>query len=177
MRIRYRTSQFWKALSARPSRGQLALAQQTLIPELMTLFQKMQPSEQFHSLTIFERLIAEGEHDSDLLTAALLHDVGKTRSPLRIWERVLIVIARRLFPSQVVEWGKGQPRGWKRPFVVAEQHATWGAEMVAAAGASNVTVGIIRCHHKPQYSFSVPGTNHCPEEIMLFQLQALDQES
>ena len=175
MRIRYRVSQFIKAFYTHPTALQLDQARNVLGLALMRLFLQMQPSEQVHSLSIYEQFIADGERDPDLLTAALLHDVGKTRVPLHIWEKVIIVMARRLFLDRVREWGQGQPHGWKRPFVVAEQHAAWGAEMAAAAGASDVAVGIIRRHH--QRSFSLPETDQPPEEIMLLQLQTLDEES
>ena len=53
--------------------------------------------------------------------------------PLRPWERAWIVIGQGYPAARVSEWGQAEPRGWKRPFVVAEQHADWGAEMAARA--------------------------------------------
>ena len=57
----------------------------------------MQSSEQAHAVSVYRQLVAQGETSSDLLAAALLHDVGKSLSPLRLWERVLIVLARVFF--------------------------------------------------------------------------------
>lgn len=177
MRVLYRTSQFWKALFARASEEELARAQQTLTPELMVLFLQMQPGEQAHSLEIFDRLLAQGENNADLLVAALLHDVGKICHPLRTWERVAIVLGKSISPRRVVKWGRGSPTGWRRPFVVAEQHAAWGAELASAAGASPLSVEIIR-RHQTKLKLQSPSDNQpFPEEKLIYRLQLIDDES
>ncbi len=51
-----------------------------------------------------------------------------------------MVLAKRLIPGTCQRWGASDDRrGWKRIFVVAEQHPAWGAEMAAVAGASKLT--------------------------------------
>lgn len=162
---------------ARPTKEQLAQAQQAISPELMALFMKMQPGEQVHSLEIFSSLLAQGASNPDLLAAALLHDVGKIHYPLHPWERAAIVLARRLIPDQVERWGKSTPVGWKRPFVVAEQHATWGADLAAAAGASSVTIEIIRRHQTKLPPPSSLENQRFSEEKLLHRLQLIDDES
>jgi putative nucleotidyltransferase with HDIG domain len=177
VRIRYRVSQFWKALFVSPNQEQLAQARSILSPALWDLFQKMQPSEQAHSLDILERLLAQGETDPDLLTAALLHDVGKICYPLRDWERVLIVIGKGLFPGSIKRWGMARPVGWKRVFVVAENHAAWGAEIVATAGATPATIDIIRFHQDKLPAAPFSDELPPPGENLLYRLQILDDES
>ncbi len=177
MRTGYRVGQFWNALHARPQSGQLEQVRQILNPALMSLFLSMQPSEQAHSLNIYQQLIAQDENNPDLLIAALLHDVGKIRYPLHILERVLIVIGKSLFPAQVHKWGQALPAGWKRPFIVSEQHAAWGAEMAAKAGASDLTVELIRRHQDKTQPHSFPENSPFPGEVLLFRLQTLDDES
>jgi hypothetical protein len=140
----------------------------------MDLFYQMQPGEQAHSLEIYEQLLAQGETSPDLLAAALLHDVGKTRYPLQSWERAEIVIAKKLLPKRARQWGLGTPAGWKRPFVVAERHPEWGADMAAQAGASEMTVQLVLRH---QDKINPAPFNHGearPEEILLYRLQLLD---
>lgn len=165
-----------------PDADDLALAGQVLSPSLMTLFLRMQASEQAHSLWIFRQLRqANGsqflaglmdEWQRDFLAAALLHDVGKVCYPLHLWERVVIVLGKAFFPNQARRWGQGEPYGWKRAFVVAEQHAVWGADMAAQAGASLLTVRLIGRHqdHIEQQDKADL------EDRLLIQLQSYDDE-
>jgi len=146
VRIFYRVRQFWQALTSTPDRQDLEQARQVLSPSLLALFWRMQASEQKHGLAIMHQLHAQGETNPDLMVAILLHDVGKTRYPLNPWERVIIVLGRLLMPVQVARWGQASPISWKRPFVVAEQHPAWGAELAEQAGASPLAVRLIRQH-------------------------------
>jgi hypothetical protein len=148
-RLAYRSRQFWNAFLGPHQK----IESEVLLPYLsmpqLVLFRRMQPSEQTHAFQVFGRLKASGRRDRGLLAAALLHDVGKILYPLSIWERVLIVLGRRLFPRAVRRWGTGRPRGLYRPFVVAARHAEWGADLAARAGASPRTVDLIRRHQDP----------------------------
>jgi len=146
-RLLYRTRQFWDALNHKPPTAhELAPAKSVLTEKQMALFVRLQPSEQIHALNVLETLSTQGETHPDLLTAALLHDVGKSCHPLRLWERVVIVLGKKLFPERVKSWGLREPRGWARPFVVASGHPLWGAELSQKAGASPLTVHLILEH-------------------------------
>jgi hypothetical protein len=146
----YRTRQFWLALSARSlTQEDLAPARSVLTADQMQLFTCLQPSEQIHALRVLQTVQGEGESDPDLMTAALLHDIGKARAPLRLCERVLIVLVKSLFPGRSKAWGTGGLDGWMRPFVIAEQHPAWGGDMVAEVGASPLAVSLIRRHQSP----------------------------
>ena len=48
-----------------------------LSPAAQELFASMSPADQRHSLRVYQGLQARGWSDRDMLTAALLHDVGK----------------------------------------------------------------------------------------------------
>jgi hypothetical protein len=146
MRVLYRARQFWTNLAGKPPAAGLAQARQLLGPDLYVLFRQMQPGEQAHSIQVFLDLKAGGADDPDLLVAALLHDVGKARFRLHLWERVLVVLGKGFFPNRWQKWGQGEARGWKRAFVIAAQHPAWGAEMAASAGALPGAVRLIRCH-------------------------------
>jgi hypothetical protein len=132
----------------------------------------MQLSEQTHAYRVFQHLKVAGHTESDLLVAALLHDVGKTLYPLSVFDRVAIVLGKRLSPRAALRWGEGKPRGLRRPFVVTENHAAWGADLVAQAGASSRTVELIRCHQDSPAS----GTGSHTEPL-LAALQSADNES
>jgi putative nucleotidyltransferase with HDIG domain len=177
MRMFYRLRQLWESLHARPTAPDLALAQGVLAPPLMALFLRLQPSEQAHSLRILCLLLEQGENHPDLLAAALLHDVGKSRYPLYVWERVVIVLGKAVLPKQARRWGQAQPRGWQRPFVIAEQHPVWGAEMAGQAGASPLTVSLIRNHQEAPPPLVYRAEPPQIENLLLHRLQGLDDES
>jgi hypothetical protein len=177
-RFLYRSRQFWQALSTGPSQGDVELVSSVLTDPQLELFQGMQASEQIHSIQVFHDLRNQGEENPDLLTAALLHDVGKTRAPLRIWERVMIVIVRAICSGCIHKWGRSkivEPEnglGWQRAFIVAEQHPAWGADLAAERGASRLTVSLIARHQE-----QIDPSSSSMEDILLQKLQAVDDNN
>ncbi len=145
----YRIQQGLRALTAYTRPVDLDTVRAYLSPPLAALFLRMRRSEQLHSLNVLRALRAAGYTHPDLMTAALLHDAGKSRARYHLWDRVLVVLARRLFPDRAKAWGAAErPTGWRRPFVIAAQHPAWGAEMARAAGASPLAVEIIARHQE-----------------------------
>nr|MBI2904632.1 HDIG domain-containing protein [Chloroflexota bacterium] len=165
---RYRVTQFARLFTGRLTPQARAEAQTWLAPPLFELFCRMTPAEQYHAYEVRQTLAAQGQVDPDLLTAALLHDVGKTRMPLAAWERALIVLGNRFAPQAADAWGRmgGSPPWWRRPFVVSRQHPAWGAEMVRVAGGAPRTVELI-LHHQ----------NNHPLDPMLQALQSADNSN
>jgi len=178
LRVAYRARQFWLALQAGPSPADLGEARSLLSPAQMELFMRMQPEEQVHSLGVLRRLRLQGERQPDLLAAALLHDAGKSRLPLSVWERVWIVLVGALAPGSLRRWGdqpyqEGQRLpAWQRPLVAARQHADWGAELAEQAGASPLAVALIRRHQQ-----KVVLTDSNLEDGLLSKLQAVDDQN
>ena len=170
-RLTYRSRQFWNALIS-PSKR---VASEALLPHLnpaqLVLFRRMQPAEQVHAYQIFKRLEMSGQTTPDLLTAALLHDVGKILVPLSIFDRIVIVLGSHLFRKAALRWAEGTPHGWRLPFVVAEQHAGWGADLASQAGATPLMVELIRRHHDSPVRNPDSHT-----ELLLAALQAADNE-
>lgn len=146
MRLMYRMRQFFGAMPSQSKAALLAEASEVLSPDLLLLFRAMERHDQAHSVRVLRSLKSGGIEEPSLLAAALLHDVGKSRHPLRRWERAVIVLAKSLFPAWVERLGRGEPRGWRRPFVIAEQHPRWGAEMVAEVGGSPKLIKLIAAH-------------------------------
>ena len=147
-RMIYRFRQFRQAHSDVPDSQSLARAERFLTPDLFALFSQMLPFEQAHSLRVYEGIQGEGFTQTDLLTAALLHDVGKVRVPLRPWQRAVAVLLKKFAPSDYQRIGDAAiPNRWNAGVVVAVQHARWGAEMAAQAGASPLAVDLI-LHHQ-----------------------------
>ena len=172
-RLIYRVRQFWEAFIEKPLSAQdLEPANTLLSAQQMTLFTKLRPNEQSHALRVLDTLSQLGESHPDLLTAALLHDIGKIYHPLRLWERVVIVLGKQFMPQKVEKWGQHNPQGWKRPFVVARHHPDWGAALVQEAGASSSVIQLVREHqnHPVQESDS---SHH----RLLIALQTADNQN
>jgi hypothetical protein len=170
----YRIQQFWQIVTARPLTpdGQTAVNHTLTAPGQRELFQKLSLSDQWHSLRVMQTLQAAGHNDRRLLMAALLHDVGKTKLSLTLWDRTLIVLFSFLWPGKVAEWGEGDGRDWRRPFVVKARHPEWSAEMAAAAGCSPLSVSLMRRHQD-----KLPETAVTPEDQLLRQLQWADDQN
>lgn len=143
----YRLGQFWRVWRARPlpveARESITAV---LTPAEITLFDQFSLSDQQHSYQVLRTLQLAGHTQPDLLAAALLHDVGKTRAPLTIWQRSLIVLGQAFVPGKTAVWGQGNMSSWQRPFVVKAQHPAWGAEMAQTAGSRPLTIELIRRH-------------------------------
>jgi putative nucleotidyltransferase with HDIG domain len=166
---RYRVWQFWKSLQRPPDVDDLLLVKSILTPREVELFTQLPFPDQNHSIRVYKRLISQGESDSDLLKAALLHDIGKIKYPLRRWERVFTVLVSGLFPQQLERWGKGKPTGLRRALAVIQNHPIWGAELAEAAGCNPNIVWLIRNHELVNLSSSSPEMNQ-----KLKKLQAAD---
>lgn len=111
------------------------------------LFQRFSDNDKQHSLRVLRLLESEGYDDLDLLKCALLHDVGKTKYPLRIIDRVVIVLVMVFAREKVSEWGEsGSSSGFKRAFVIREMHPEWGAEMVREVEGSEQLCELIAQH-------------------------------
>jgi hypothetical protein len=178
-RVSYRFWQLWRALGARPLPQDIQQVQSTLSPALQGIFFRMQPGEQAHSIAVFHKLLDKGETHPDLLAAALLHDCGKSRFPLQIWERVWIVLSKAFIPQQARMWAAAgldekALRGWRRPFVVVEWHPIWGAEMASQAGATPLVIALIRRH---QETLPAGTQNPSQEDQFLIKLQSVDDKS
>ncbi len=169
MGLAYRASQFFRALGAKPDPQTLARAERHLPEALRALFREQSMADVAHGLRVYGTLLSEGESHPDLLSAALLHDVGKTLHPPSLWERVLVVLGWWVLPSRAARWGEGQASGWRRPFVVAVRHPHWGAEMVRGRGGTEMLANIIRRH---QAQIAEQGADE--EDQLIRRLQAAD---
>ena len=145
----YRVRQFASALLARVSPDDLREADEVLAPDAQRLFRRMSVSDQRHSLNVMRALRRQGHTEPDVLAAALLHDVGKSAAWLAPWHRAIIVLSARFAPGLLAWLTRGEPRGWRRPFVIHRQHAEIGAKWAAQAGCSALTVSLIRRHQEP----------------------------
>lgn len=174
MRWRYRIWQMWLNFTVKkalPPTARQEIAA-VLLPAEIRLFDRFSPRDQQHSYLVYQTLLRAGHTAPPLLAAALLHDIGKTQTPLTPWDRMLPVLVERIAPRLAQRWGAGKPRGWRRPFVVRQQHAAWGAEMAQAAGSHPLTVALISRHQDKL----LPHQN-TPHDHLLRALQWADEQS
>ncbi len=170
----YRFGQVLNALWAKPKPQDRELVEEFLSPALAQWFSKLMPSEQTHAVRVCQQLIKEGETDRILLTAALLHDIGKTRYRLRLWERVWIVmfgwISRRLGTTVVLKEDElEQATWWKRCLIVGEFHPLWGAELLRQQGVEEEVVWLVE-HHQESFEFDPSD----PKHLRLMKLERAD---
>lgn len=178
MRILYRVRQFWRMAYVKNDPGELELVQKVLSPKQMELFIQLQPGEKNHASMMFHTLVEQNVTQPDLLVAALLHDVGKLRYRLNLLQRAMVVLARAATPRKARQWGSlgtkewDGSHDWRMPFIVAEQHAEWGANLAHEAGVSSLTETLIREHHHP--NVQGVGDEECN---LLYMLRVVDNDS
>ncbi len=144
----YRVRQFARALGASIGPHNSGTVSEYLEAPQLELFHRMSGMDRHHCLAVFHTLQESGKTERPLLQAALLHDVGKTMGPVRIWHRVIAVLVNSLAP-QLLEALDREPGTWRYPFYVHSRHASLGAEMARRAGCSSDTVWLI-AHHEEE---------------------------
>ena len=141
-RAMYRTRQFVGALRPVVRRSELREAEAVLGRQLMTLFASMSGRDQRHCLDVYEKLRASGCEDSEVLTAALLHDAGKgslAGKRVRLWHRVAYVLLEN-GPSTAMKVASAGSRG----IATLRDHGERGAVLADAFGASAEVVHLLR---------------------------------
>lgn len=172
MKIFYRARQFWLDITPKPlSDSALVEIQAHLTAAEYDLFKEYEKSDQQHAYQVMRQLKQNEYINEELLTAALLHDVGKSRFKLSVWDRVWPVLVKKMAPNLYRRWGAAAPTGWKRPFVVINQHPAWGAEMARAVGSHPVVVSLIQRHQETLSSIKTE------EDQLLSLLQWSDNQN
>ena len=93
----------------------------------------MPVADQRHALDVVARLRAAGITDADLLAAALLHDAAKSPR-LRLWHRVVVVLAEAVSPARLVRLASSNPDSWRYPFHLQLHHEELSARAALDAG-------------------------------------------
>lgn len=119
-----------------------AFAQSVLRPEELRLYLGMDARDREHAVEVARALAREfPDASTELVRAALLHDVGKQRRPYRVWERILAHLwAPADMPSEPLS--PGLRGAWQ----VRLHHAAYGAELLRAAGGCEEVARLIEQH-------------------------------
>lgn len=167
----YRLRQGLRAVFAFSQAVDVDLVARYLTPDLLALFRQMRHSEQLHSLNVLRDVSDNVEETPrELAIAALLHDVGKVRYPLWVWQKTLAVLVRAVAPGLFQRWSQGNPLNlWKRPFVVYVQHPAWSAAMLRQLGAPEAAVWLVEHHQENATQWETH-----PHYGLLCRLQAAD---
>lgn len=144
----YRIRQFWQALNPRVSNQELQWALDILPTSAIPLFLDQSLTEQRHALDVALDLWSTAPKNHNLLIAALLHDCGKSRNTLKVWERIYIVLLQRA-PRKVWNALLVAYPFLSSPLRTAQDHPTWGAELVRNKGLDREIVELIHDHHFP----------------------------
>ena len=142
-RALYRSRQFFQSLRPRIDAEARSEALALLSVAERELFDSMMLADQQHCLAVYRRLRERDHQDRCLLTAALLHDVGKGR--IAPWHRVCYVVLDAATPGllrRLVAPGVGG--GWRQALYRCLHHAQLGAERVRMAGSAEEIVALIR---------------------------------
>jgi putative nucleotidyltransferase with HDIG domain len=174
----YRLRQFWWELRARPlTEVQSAEIRSILSDAEYALFWRYSLSDQLHSYNVMALLRENGYTDEDLQKAALLHDVGKTRANLHVWDRSFVILGQKFLPERAAAWsvssnGEAEAMdGRYKGFIVKAKHAEWGAQMAEQAGCTQRTVDLIRRHQDTLAELTTE------EDRLLERLQWADDQS
>jgi len=122
------------------------------------LFFQMNRVDQCHALSVAKTLLKTAGYQDGidlklLVTAGLLHDVGKVEGDLNFWSRIAAGLVRRIKPAWREKYGReGQNNFWSRichGFYVDLVHPARGSYMAQSLGIEKGVVELIRHHHDP----------------------------
>ena len=166
-RVQYRVGQVVRGLCPRLRAEDEAEVARWLTPAQVRLWQRQSARDRAHSLRVLRSLQRQGHTDPPLMAAALLHDVGKIATRIRLWHRVVWVLATGLTPR----WAKRlqHPTGWRKPFWVLAEHPRLGADLVREAGGEEAVIWLVAHHQEhglnppPPYDRWLSALQHADE--------------
>jgi hypothetical protein len=142
-----------------------------LTPEQIAIFRLLPHVEQLHSVNVLNTARqSSSDIPHDLAVACLLHDVGKSRFPLALWQKSLAVILKRIIPQRFEAWSKGDHGdNWRQMFTVRENHPRWSVELVQHTDITERALWLILHHGHDLEQFA----NH-PHYDLLRRLKQAD---
>jgi putative nucleotidyltransferase with HDIG domain len=146
----HRAGQFFRGFVTAVTPDDALAVSALLSPAELQLFLQMRPRDRRHAVRTMRHAESIAARDgagasNDLLTAALLHDVGK--GPLRVEDRVLYVLLRALSPRLLERIAQPDGARWRDALWRLRHHSEAGAAMLREAGSSARVVELTARHH------------------------------
>lgn len=172
--VSHRLAQGLRALLAFAAAPDLALAQQHMTRCEFAAFRALSRSEQLHSLNVLRAVLgAEPAAPRALAAAALLHDVGKSRRRLAVWQKTVAVLVQSFFPTLSERLSReASPGSWRMPFIVGRHHPRWGGEILRQCGSDALLIWLVEHHQSEADEHKAH-----PGYALLKRLQAADNAS
>lgn len=155
-----RIKRFFKALFPSVKPEELQQAALILPASAFALFCLQALPEQRHALDVANSIKTKksalnlsAEEYRNLISAALLHDCGKSLVKIHLWQRVMIVLVAACpwqFIINYLENYKSRSRGLAITLKISDHHAQWGESLARKAGLNQHICLLIRQHHSPR---------------------------
>lgn len=140
-----------------PSARDAQWVQSVLSTEEHSLWQRMSGPDRRHSAQVardVQRALAD-DAPTEVLAAALLHDVGKIHSRLRTFGRVVATLTiKTAGRDEVASWI--QVGGLHRRIALYQNHPDIGGDDLELAGSHPLTTAWTREHHRDAAEWTIP---------------------
>jgi hypothetical protein len=119
-----------------------------LSPRQVESFSALSTFDQQHLLCVYNVLKGAGHENQDLLTAGLVHDIGKRdgQARVRFVDRAARVLLARVAPGLLMSLARPPATGWRSGLVLAVHHAELGAARARALGFNEHICALVRHH-------------------------------
>ncbi len=165
MQPAHRAKRFFRSIVPRPpSNESTRWALGHLAPGEQELFTRMAVVDRAHSIAVARAVeanlgrvgLAPGDEGARwVMTAALMHDVGKSVPGLGIYGRVVATLCKAAGGASMAGvWA--QRRGITRRVGLYMQYPQLGADLLAVAGSDPLVVAWAAEHHEPESDWTVP---------------------
>lgn len=118
---------------ARVDPAEEAIARRVLPDSAFALYRAMPVADRRHALDVVDKLLAAGHDDTDVLAAALLHDVAKG-DRMRLWHRSAAVLLESVAPGLLRRLASHDVGSWRYPFHLYLHHDRLSARLAGDAG-------------------------------------------
>lgn len=160
----HRAGRFFRSLTAgAPSQQDSLWADSYMNEAERSAFARLGPGDRSHSIGVARRVASNldrlGSTDSEerewVVTAALLHDIGKSVPGLGIYGRVIATILGALFGDEMADHWAEKP-GMTRKIGLYLKYPQLGVDILELAGSDYRVIAWSAQHHHPEKDWTVP---------------------